>query len=432
MKKNLSVAMIVLLALAWYITLSTWLGNEKKYNDMVAEAQRLEEKGLYLDAIAQYEEAKKIKGESLFLDDAIAEDYLALEEYKAYRNKLNEIINHYGPVEEVVVKLYEFTSGQLSQDSVIDLVSGLYEKYPDSKIVQDYYDGVKGIYVERTCAYERIHDFTGDYAVYEQNGKKGLIGLDGKVVVEAVYDEIAYNGKDKDAISVKDGEKCFFINQKGNKTRMPEDGAYTEIGALSQSRAVAEKGGKYGYLDKNFKEKTEFIYDGATPLYEGTGAVMQGDKWALIDRKGELVTDFVFDDVAGNSKGICSVNKMIAVKQGEDYFFVNEKGERLSEKTYEEIKAFETDDLCAVRMGGKWGYIDKEENLKIACSYEEAKAFTNGYGAVRVNGIWGYIDRNNYMAIQPVFDDAGFMTQNGTAPVCHGSTWTLLQLKIMD
>ena len=55
MRKNLSVVMIVLLGLAWYITLSTWLGNEKKYNDMIAEAQRLEEKGLYLDAVSQYE-----------------------------------------------------------------------------------------------------------------------------------------------------------------------------------------------------------------------------------------------------------------------------------------------------------------------------------------------------------------------------------------
>ncbi|MDE6202862.1 MAG: hypothetical protein K2G19_05230, partial [Lachnospiraceae bacterium] len=141
MKKNLSAAMLALLALAWYITLSTWLGNEKKYNDIVAEAQRLEGKGLYLDAIAKYEEAKGVKGETLFLEEAIAEDYLALEEYKEYRKKMNEIISDYGPVERDVVKLYEFTREHLSQDSVIDLVSGLYEKYPDSKIVQDYYDG---------------------------------------------------------------------------------------------------------------------------------------------------------------------------------------------------------------------------------------------------------------------------------------------------
>ena len=94
MKKNLSIVMLVLLGIAWYITLSTWLGNEKKYNNLVAEAKRFEEKGLYLDAISQYEEAKRISGEQLTLDEYIADVYLAMGDYKEYRKKLNAIIVH--------------------------------------------------------------------------------------------------------------------------------------------------------------------------------------------------------------------------------------------------------------------------------------------------------------------------------------------------
>ena len=109
MKKNLSIVMLVLLGLAWYVTLSTWIGNEKKYSDMVAEARRLEDKGLYLDAISQYEEAKGIKGEILELEEYIADDYLAMGDYKEYRKKLNTIIAVYGPVEQDITKLYEFT-----------------------------------------------------------------------------------------------------------------------------------------------------------------------------------------------------------------------------------------------------------------------------------------------------------------------------------
>ena len=52
MKKNLSMMMGALLVLAWYITLSTWFGNTGKYNGYLEEAKRLEEKGLYLDAIS--------------------------------------------------------------------------------------------------------------------------------------------------------------------------------------------------------------------------------------------------------------------------------------------------------------------------------------------------------------------------------------------
>lgn len=431
MRKNLSIVMIVLLGLAWYVTLSTWLGNEKKYNNFIAEAQRFEEKGLYLDAIDQYEEAKTIKGETLLLEEHIADDYLALGEYKEYRKKLNGIIAVYGPVESDVVKLYEFTRENFSEDSLIDLVSDLYEKYPDSEIILNYYNQVKGKYVESAYTYEKIDDFSGIYATFMQNGKKGLLGLDGKVVIEAVYDEIAFDGKDVQSIVVKDGNECFFVNQKGNKTKVPEE-AYTEMGIISQSRMVAGRDGKYGYLDKNFKEKTEFIYDGATTFLEGIGAVKQGEKWALIDRKGELVTEFVFDEVVQNSKGICSANKMIAVRQGDVFFFINEKGERISEQTYEAVRAFEGDEPCAVCINGKWGYVDISGNLSIECTYEDAKSFTNGYAAVKKNGIWGYIDKNNYMAISPVFNEAGLMTKEGVAPVCHGSTWNVIQLKIMD
>ena len=118
MKKNLSAVMLVLLGLAWYVTLSSWLGNEEKYNGMIAEAQRLEEKGLYLDAIAQYEKAKGIKGGTLELEEYIADDYLAMGDYKSYRNRLNGIIDVYGPVEADVVKLYDFTREYFSEGTL--------------------------------------------------------------------------------------------------------------------------------------------------------------------------------------------------------------------------------------------------------------------------------------------------------------------------
>lgn len=431
MKKNLSIMMIVLLGLAWYVTLSSWLGNDEKYDRMIAEAQRLEDKGLYLDAIAQYEEAKTIKGSILELEEYIADDYFAMGDYKEYRKKLNSIIDNFGPVERDLVKLYDYTAAYASGDSAIDLVREWYDKYPDDPKIKEYYDRIKGQYVERTCAYDEISEFAGGYAVYEQEGKKGLIGENGKVVIEAAYDEIGFDGKDKSMIPVKDGTVCFYINDKGYKTEMPDE-AYESLGIVSQNRIVAKKQGKYGYLDKNFKEKTEFVYDEASVIFEGVGAVRQNDKWALIKRNGELLTEFIYDDVVLNSNGVCSLHKIVAVGQGETYFFVNTDGERISDQSYDAVKAFETDGMCAVCIDGKWGYIDGEENVMIPYEYEDAMPFSNGYAAVCEDGIWGYIDEDGCMAVKPCFDAARLMTENGTAPVRHGSSWTLIQLKIMD
>ncbi len=431
MKKNLSAVMLVWLGLAWYVTLSSWLGNEEKYNGMIAEAQRLEEKGLYLDAIAQYEKAKGIKGGTLELEEYIADDYLAMGDYKSYRNRLNGIIDVYGPVEADVVKLYDFTREYFSEGTLIDLVEGWYKRYPDNETVSEYYDGIKGKYTERTCTYEKIDDFTGEYAVYTLDGRKGLIDTEGSPVIEAVYDEILFDGKDKTMISVKDGDACFFVNDKGYRTEMPEEN-FESLGVVSQGRITAKKNGKYGYLDTKFNEKTEFIYDGATPFYEGIGAVRQGQKWAVIKRNGELVTEFIFDEVFTNSRGICSLNKRIAVRQGEACFFINEKGERVSEQEYDVIRAPEGDGMCAVCSQDKWGFADQDGNLLIDCVYDDATSFANGYAAVCKNGVWGYVDAKNYMAVAPCFDGAGLMTPDGTAPVCHGNTWTLIQLKVME
>lgn len=431
MKKTLSMVMLILLGLVWYVTLSSWIGNETRYRNIIAEAQRLEQKGLYLDAVAQYEEAKKIKGETLELEELIADDYLAMGDYKAYRDKLTRIIAAHGPVESDLVKLYDFTYAYFSEDTLIDLVDGWHETYPENETVLKYYDGLKGKYTERSCAYDKIEDFAGDFAVYVQDGKKGLLDLEGTPVIEAVYDEIAFDGEDTEMISVKDGQACFFVNKNGYKTKMPEQ-AYESLGIVSQRRIVAGKNGKYGYLDSDFKEKTEFVYDAAAPINEGVGAVKQGEKWALLGKDGELLTEFIFDEILQNGKGYCCVGKRIAVRQGQAYFFVNEKGERISEQNYDDMKALEEDGMCAVCLNGKWGYADQEGNQVIACAYEDARPFTNGYAAVRQNGIWGYIDTKNYMTIKPCFDDAGLMTKSGTAPVCHGGTWTLIQLKIME
>ena len=75
---------------------------------------------------------------------------------------------------------------------------------------------------------------------------------------------------------------------------------------------------------------------------------------------------------------ICSMNGIVGVCQGESWFFINEEGERVGENTFHGIKAFESEQPCAVALNQKWGFCDKEGNLVFECSYEDAKSFKNG------------------------------------------------------
>lgn len=431
MKRNLSIIMGVLLVLAWYVTVSTWLGNEGKYQGYIEEAKRLEEKGLYLDALTEYELAREIQPDTLEVDSYIADAYYAMGDFKNYRNQLNNIIREYGPIESVVTKLVEYYQTYSSQNSLIDCVKDLYEKYPDSEIVKSYYDSLKGIYDEMYISVNGIEKFKGGYAVFELNGKKGILNTSGEIVMEAVYDDVIYNGEDNNKIIVKDDGTYYLININGYKTDEPE-GTYEYLGILLQDRIAAKKDGKYGYLDSSLQEKIPFVYDDATAFSDGVAAVKKDGKWAFINTKGEAVTDFLYDEAAINTKGSCSVNGIIGVRQGEEWFLINTEGERVGQDTYDAMKAFEGQGFCAVCKNDRWGYINAEGTLVIDYQYHDAKSFTNGFAPVQSNGLWGFIDSSNLLMIDYDFSDANHMTNNGVAAVAHGDSWTLIELKILN
>lgn len=431
MKKNLSLVMGVLLILSWYVTLSTWLGNEEKYQGFIEEAKRLESKGLYLDAITEYEEAKEIKADSLEVDTYIADAYYAMGDYKSYRKQLNSIIDKHGPVEEIVTKLYDYYVAYHSQNTLIDEINELYSEYPDSKIIQTYYNSLKGVYDELYVAVSYIDNFTGGRAVYELNGKKGIMDTDGDIVIEPVYDDLKYNGKNDDKIIVCDNGSYLTINMDGYKTGEPEND-YDYLGVLSQKRVVAIKDNKYGYLNSSLEEKIPLEYDGATAFSNGVAAVKKGNKWALIDTKGEAVTEYLYDDIAINSNEVCSANELVCVKQGDKWSLINIEGEPIGTDSYDAMKAFEGNGYCAVCKGNSWGYINSEGTLIIDYQYEDAKSFANGYAPVMKEGLWGYIDSNNLLMIDYTFGDANHMTEKGLAPVSLDNMWTLIELKILN
>lgn len=431
MKKNLILFMGVLLALAWYVTASSWLGNGKKYQGYIQEAKRLEEKGLYLDAIEEYKLAKELKADSLEIDEYIADAYLGMGAHKEYKSQLNEIIDKYGPVEADVKKLYEFYQQYSSENSRIDWVKEMHEKYPDSEIVKSYYQSCQGAYTEQYLYLDKIEAFHGKYAVFELKEKKGLLNTKGDMVVKAVHDDIIYNGKDADRITVKDGGQYFFINTKGYKTEAPEE-VYEFIGMLSQKRIPAEKNGKYGYLNENLKEAIAFSYDNALPFQENVAAVKSGENWMLINRKGEKLTQDIYKDIAINSQGFCNAKERIFAETDEGWSILSLGGERITSEVYENANAFEAEGVVAVCRNGSWGFVDTEGNLVIDFQYEEAKSFKNGFAPVKHGGLWGYIDKENNMVVTPAFEAAEQMTSKGVAPVQRGGVWTLIELKILN
>lgn len=63
--------------------------------------------------------------------------------------------------------------------------------------------------------------------------------------------------------------------------------------------------------------------------------------------------------------------------------------------------------LAAVKLGGKYGYIDMEGRSVIPYKYHTAGVFSEGLACVSMNGKYGYVDREGKQVIPYKFSDAG-------------------------
>lgn len=69
---------------------------------------------------------------------------------------------------------------------------------------------------------------------------------------------------------------------------------------------------------------------------------------------------------------------------------------------YEAAQPFR-DGLAAVRINGRWGYIDRGGKLVIQPSWTKAAPFYGGYAEVHVNDVAGVIDRRGRIVVRPQF-----------------------------
>jgi hypothetical protein len=64
----------------------------------------------------------------------------------------------------------------------------------------------------------------------------------------------------------------------------------------------------------------------------------------------------------------------------------------------------ETEGYRGIKKDGKFGFIDKRGNLRIANRYEAIQPFKEGLAAIKLNNKWGYINMDERIIIQPSFE----------------------------
>lgn len=208
---------------------------------------------------------------------------------------------------------------------------------------------------------------------YEENGKYGLISIDGNKITNAKYQEIDTLQYKEGELVVKENDKYGVININGYEIIKPE---YDQV-----------KADGYYSSDNKYKD------DG----YIVSITTDDGYRYGYLNNEGQKILDTKYNDLsrlAYSNKDtiylLCAENGKYGLYEGAKNIIPNE---------YQAITYVEDNDFCIVQKGKKYGVVNLEGSMMLQVKYSQ----------IDVNGDYLYVTDEN--SEKKVYDKKGNLTE---------------------
>lgn len=275
--------------------------------------------------------------------------------------------------------------------------------------------------------YEDIqYNVLGNIFITKRNGKYGAVNQEGTTVLYPEYDNVYTGGMYLNALKDKD---IFIFDLNGNKIETNEvsktktenanyyitidknnkykvvdskdniiiDKDYTYIEYLPGDYFIVERDSKSGIIDSNGKSVIELKYDSISRINETD--ILQMEKDRNIALYNLNMKEIVSMDNA-IVKEVKDEKAYILLYSDTDFKYLDKNGNILTSQNL-----FENNSLFAKNINGKWGFIDKDGNLKVQNDYELVTDFNKyGFAGIKKDGKWGSINQNGEVVQEPTYD----------------------------
>lgn len=246
-----------------------------------------------------------------------------------------------------------------------------------------------------TPRFDEAKDFSEGLAGVNIGGLWGYIDHSGYIAIQPQYSDI-YEFSEGLA-GVFDSERIFqYIDKNGAvviKNNSMSDGS-----GFSNGLARVWSNWKLGFINKKGEYVIQPQYGNAQDFSEGMAAVKVGSffdgKWGYIDENSNFVIKAQYEH-AGNF-----VNGYACVTLNDKYFLIDKKGNKVSD-TYDMIREY-CDGLAPASKNGKWGFVNRAGKLIIPLQYDEVVpfGFNNGHCWVILGDDMIKIDREGKVQMQ--------------------------------
>ncbi|NMA79208.1 MAG: hypothetical protein GX967_01025 [Clostridiales bacterium] len=406
---------------------------EVEYEVILEKAIKLEEKGIYIDAIDLYQKAHKIKPNNYDIAMRIVNSQKELNDEKGFIAACDMAIKINPSDDEVYLLKANYFIDKNAYKTAFDVL-GSATQVKDDSAINALLESIKYEYINK---FLQCHDMknwysvkNSSYSTVKVDEKWGINTSSGNRALRYEYDYLGrYSQEEKIIPCMRDGE-YYYIDIKGNK-KLVGDEKYQYLGSFGDGFAPAQRNDKFGYIDRDFNEFS-FDYDFAGGFAHGIAAVKRNEKWAIIDSSFKTITDFTYDDILVDDYGFCSEYGVFFAKKDGEYKLYNSAGEQISSRGYSSAKLFTSKEPAAVEVNDEWGWIDINGEQFIEPQYKDAQSFSLNLAPVLIDGIWGYINADNKIAIEPNFEYAKPFSKRGSAFVKNQEKWNLITLYEYD
>ena len=273
--------------------------------------------------------------------------------------------------------------------------------------------------------YEDIQfDNINNLLILQRNGKQGVSDLDGKKIIQLEYDNIIITGN---SINAQKGDEVTVFNSEGEKLKNSNFISVLETDNKNYFITI-DKNENYGVIDKDDNVIIDNKYTFIDYLFDNYFVAQNEQKIGIVDDKGKEVIKFDYDvlqKIEGTDliQGIKNENidlidknmkKILTMKNAqidikENYIKIYNSEDRkylqYDGKEVSNINVIKEAKLFAKKSSNKWGFVDKNGNIKIQYTYDMVTELNEyGYAGIKLNGKWGVINSEGKIIQEPIYD----------------------------
>lgn len=280
------------------------------------------------------------------------------------------------------------------------------------------------------CDYQDIeYDATNNLFKLQRNLQYGVADITGKSILPVQYKELEFKGVYIQVLE-NNKEDYTYFNSEGDEIKETK---YTTILKTSEANyyITINKEGLYGIINKNQKELVENKYNYLEYLFDEYFIAAKNDgNLGIINAKDSTLVDFKYEvlqkiqdtnvveakilkenksELYGkNMEKVFSINNAYIYKR-DNYIEVYSKEETkyfdLEGKELTSQEIFKNNKLFAKKSDGKWGFIDKQNNVVVEYIYDKVTEFNSyGFAGIKKNNKWGVINESGDVILEPIYD----------------------------